>query len=213
MFIAAISPRSSGKTTFIWWLMHALKERGYPVTGFDADESEQLYRWWEARPEGKPDFEVHQLASTRFHQDAPGKLPAGHIAAVDCGHLENHAPIGWSVLRIADLAVVVCAATNSDVERIEELPMDHFISQVAPKRTDGKAPNTWALLVRVQPGTITAPTGIRQNLKDLGFNVFTTVIPATQKYSSTGEGLPIKAAGSAFDELVTEMETRGLISK
>ncbi|MFI1568220.1 plasmid partition protein [Streptomyces sp. NPDC020490] len=213
MFIATISPRSTGKTTIMAWLLHALHERGYAVTGFDADESEQLYRWWEASPDGSYPFELHRLANGRFHEEAPRLLPDGHIGGVDCGHLENHAGIGWSVLRIADLAIVACAATNSDVERMEELPMDHFIDQVIPKRADKKRPNTWVLLCRVQPGSTVQPKGIRNGLKADGWNVFTTMIPGTQLYASTAEGVPIKAAGSAFDELVTEMETRGLISK
>lgn len=213
MFIAAISPRSTGKTTIMAWLLHALSERGYPVTGFDADESEQLYRWWEARPDGSYPFTVHKQASTRFHAEAPPLLPAGHIGGVDCGHLENHAGIGWSVLRVADLAIVACAATNSDVERMDELPMDFFINQVIPKREDGKAPTTWVLLCRVQPSSVTAPRGIRKTLTDDGWNVFKTEIPAIQQYSSTGEGTPIRASGSHFDALVTEMEELGLISK
>lgn len=213
MFIAAISPRSTGKTTLMAWLLHALHERGYSVKGFDADESEQLYHWWEARPEGSYPFDVERLASSRFHEEGPTKLPAGHIGGVDCGHLENHSKIGWSVLRVADLAIVACAATNSDVERMEELPMDHFIDQIIPKRADKKRPETWVLLCRVQPGSTVQPKGIRKGLEDDGWNVFTTMIPAIQRYASTAEGAPIHASGSAFDELVTEMEQRGLISK
>lgn len=195
------------------WLLHALHERGYRVTGFDADESKQLHRWWEARTEGGYPFEVHKEASTRFHEEAPKLLPEGHIGGVDCGHLENHSGIGWSVLRVADLAIVVCAATNSDVERMDELPMDFFINQVIPKRADKQRPETWVLLCRVQPGSVVAPRGIRNTLTDDGWNIFTTEIPAIQKYASTAEGVPIKASGSHFDELVTEMETRGLIKK
>lgn len=218
MFIAAISPRSSGKTTIMAWLLHALSKRGYPVTGFDADESEQFYRWWEASEDDKGNhgypFEVHQTASSRFHQDAPDKLPAGHIGGVDCGHLENHASIGWSVLRVADLAIAVCAATNGDLERFEELPMDHFIDQVAPKRADKTRPTTWVLLCRVQPGTTKLPTGIRNSLVNAGWKVFETEIPSIQTYAATAEGVPITVEdGSHFDKLVTEMETLGLISK
>ncbi|WP_344287995.1 plasmid partition protein [Streptomyces synnematoformans] len=212
-FIATISPRSTGKSTITAWLLHALHERGYPVVGFDADESEQLYRWWEARPVGSYPFEVHKEASTRFHVEAPKKLPEGHIGAVDCGHLENHAGIGWSVLRVADLAIVACSATNSDVERMDELPMDFFINQVVPKRADKAKPKTWVLLCRVQPSSVVAPKGIRKTLVEDDWNVFTTEIPAIQKYASTAEGVPIHAAGSHFDELVTEMEQRGLIKK
>nr|AAS45805.1 ParSLV [Streptomyces lavendulae] len=212
MFIAAVSPRSTGKTTAIWWLLHALRSRGYEVKGFDADESKQLYRWWQASDQ---QFDVMRLADSRFHEEAPGELPDGHIGAVDCGHLENHAGIGYSVLRVADLTIVVCAATNGDVERMEELPMDGFLELAWRKRADKDAPPppVWVLLVRVQPGTRTAPEGIRKGLVEEGWNVFTTMIPSVQKYANTGEGLPIHAAGSHFDELVTEMEQRGLISK
>ncbi|MFE7415044.1 plasmid partition protein [Streptomyces laurentii] len=212
MFITAVSPRSTGKTTVIWWLLHALHERGYDVKGFDADESKQLYRWWQASDQ---EFEVSRLADTRFHEEAPGTLPEGHVGAVDCGHLENHAGIGYSVLRVADLVIVVCAATNGDVERLEELPMDGFLDLAWAKKKDPAAPRAkeWVLLVRVQPGTRTAPEGIRKMLVDSGWNVFTTMIPAIQRYASTGEGQPVEAAGSHFDELVTEMEQRGLISK
>jgi hypothetical protein len=131
---------------------------------------------------------------------------------VDVGHLENHASIGWSALRIADLAIVACAPTNSDVERMDELPLDNFIAQVAPKRADGSAPPTWVLLMRAQPNTL-APASFRASLQETGWNVFTTVIPAIQLYANTGDGVPIRAAGTHFDELVTEMESRGLISK
>ncbi|GAA3239066.1 hypothetical protein GCM10010260_83720 [Streptomyces filipinensis] len=212
MFIAAVSPRSTGKTTAIWWLLHALRERGYDVKGFDADESKQLYRWWQASDK---QFDVTRLADTRFHAEAPEKLPDGHIGAVDCGHLENHAGIGYSVLRVADLVIVVCAATNGDVERMEELPMDGFLDLAWAKKKDPTAPRPkeWVLLVRVQPGTRTSPEGIRKGLVEEGWDVFTTMIPSIQKYANTGEGLPIHAAGSHFDELVTEMEQRGLISK
>jgi len=220
MFIAAISPRSTGKTTIMAWLLHALAERGYKVVGFDADESEQLHRWWQASRDdddeegtGGYPFEMHQMASSRFDKEAPAKVPDGFIAGVDCGHLENHAGIGWSVLKVADLAIIACSATNSDLERMEELPMDNFINQIAPKRADKKAPETWVLMCRVQPGTTTQPKGIRKQLVAAGWNVFTTEIPSIQMYASTAEGTPIKAKGSHFDELVTELETRGLISK
>lgn len=223
MFIGAFSPRSSGKSTVMTWLLHALAEAGYPVKGFDADESEQFYRWWDASEvigeDGKPTgthtypFEVEQLASSRFHQDAPGRLPAGTIGGVDCGHLENHASIGWSVLRVVDLAIVVCAATNGDLERLEELPMDSFIAQVAPKREDKKIPETWVLLCRVQAGTTKMPKGLRNQLVASGWKVFTTEIPSVQKYAETAEGVVIRAKGSEFANLVAEMERRGLISK
>ncbi|MEV7471968.1 hypothetical protein AB0O20_36630 [Streptomyces kronopolitis] len=217
MWIASISPRSTGKTTNTWWLLHALYERGYRVKGFDADESEQLYRWWEARPSDRPDepppFEVVRVANGRFHQEAPPLLPEGHIGVVDCGHLENHQGIGRSVLRLADLALIACAPTNSDVERMDELPMDFFIKTASAKREGGTPPPHPILLCRNQTGTSKTIDSIRASLREDDWDVLATVIPAIQLYANTGEGMPVQARGSHFDELVTELETRGWISK
>ncbi|MFK0296891.1 hypothetical protein ACIQU6_41360 [Streptomyces sp. NPDC090442] len=222
MWIASISPRSTGKTTNTWWLLHALHERGYPVVGIDADESEQLWRWWDAvkpdpdepQPEGqRPYFKVHRVANSRLHEEAPTLLPAGHIGVVDCGHLENHLGIGRSVMRIADLALINCATTNSDVERMDELPMDAFIKIASAKRADGTPPPHPVLLCRNQAGTTRTMDSIRTSLRDDDWDVLSTVIPAIQLYATTGEGMPVEAKGTHFDELVTELETRGWISK
>jgi cellulose biosynthesis protein BcsQ len=212
MFIAVISPRSTGKTTIIAWLLHALHERGYPVTGFDADESRQLLRWKQGAPGSCYPFEVRHLASTRFHEEAPRLLPSGHIGGVDCGHLENHAEIGWSVFRVTDLVIIACAPTTSDLERMDELPMDAYLDKARAKREDGRKPPTWVLLCRAQPGT-RSPAGVREDLEKDGLKVFTTVIPAIQRYANTGEGTRIRAARSHFDTLVTEMESQGLICR
>ncbi|MEU7153863.1 plasmid partition protein [Streptomyces sp. NPDC045456] len=217
MWIASLSPRSTGKTTNTWWLLHALHERGYPVTGFDADESHQLFRWWEARPdedgEDGPPFVVHKVANTNFHVEAPPKLPEGHIGVVDCGHLENHQGIGRSVLRITDLALIACAPTNSDVERMDELPMDFFLQMASAKRPDRTPPPHPILLCRNQVGATKTLDSIRDSLRADDWDVLTTVIPAIQLYANTGEGMPVQAKGTHFDALVTELETRGWISK
>ncbi|MEU4850571.1 plasmid partition protein [Streptomyces gilvosporeus] len=210
MWIASVSPRSTGKTTNTWWLLHALHERGYPVTGFDADESQQLWRWWNA---GEPDFKVHRVANGRFHEEAPTKLPAGHIGVVDCGHLENHLGIGRSVMLIADLVLVNCAPTNSDVERMDELPMDFFIKTASAKRPDRTPPPHPVLLCRNQAGATKTLDSIRGSLRGDEWDVLSTVIPAIQLYANTGEGMPVEAKGTHFDQLVTELESREWISK
>ncbi|MCX5207686.1 hypothetical protein OG897_40605 [Streptomyces sp. NBC_00237] len=201
--------------------MHALHELGYDVTGFDADESEQLYRWAQARPdaEERPGLTVHRIANGRFHEEAPPKLPAGSIGVVDCGHLENHQGIGRSVLRVADLVLVACATTNSDVERMDELPMDFFIKQASAKRPDKTPPPHPVLLCRNTPSATKMRDSIRQTLTEEtddgeeGWDVLNTVIPAVQMYANTGEGVAVHAKGSDFEDLVHELESRGWVGK
>ena len=144
------------------------------------------------------------------------ELSVAEVAATHADALDvqiRMLQLNRSVLRVVDLAIVVCAATNSDLERMEELPMDNFIAQIAPKRSDKSVPETWVLLCRVQPGTTVVPQGLRRQLTASGWKVFDTEIPAIQKYASTGEGVSINAKEGDFADLVSEMERRGLISK
>ncbi|WP_042379772.1 hypothetical protein [Streptacidiphilus melanogenes] len=207
MIIAHISPRTGGKTTSVGWHSHALQERGYPVAAFEADYSRQLAEW-DACAGGFP-FPVLQLASPLFYKNAPQALRPGQIGVVDCGHAEDHRTIVQSVLRIADLAILNTAPTIADIDRIERLPMDQLIDDVAVLRPDGKPPATWVLLNRTVAGA-KATNDHRTYLRDRGWNVFTTTIPNAQLYAQSMLR-PVTARGSAYDELVTEMTTLGLL--
>ena len=209
-YIGNISPRSTGKTTNTAWMCHALHERGRKVIGYDADDSAQFSRW-QAR--SCYPFPVQQAATEAFHVNIPQLLPSGYedgVGVVDVGHLEDHRAVGWSVLRLADLAIINIPPTMNEVERMEELPMQDFLQQVAPLRADSTPPATWVLLCRVPTG-ISEIKQVRDYLTGEGYNVFTTTVPAVVKYMRTHEGAEVRAKGSAFDELVTEMEERGLL--
>ena len=209
-FIANVSPRSTGKTTNTTWMCHALHERGRKVIGYDADASQQFSRW---QATSSYPFPVQQAATEAFHVNIPQLLPAGYedgVGVVDVGHLEDHKGIGWSVLRLADLAVINIPPTMNDVERMEELPTQEYIQQVAPLRVDSKPPATWVLLCKA-PSNVSEIKQVRDYLTDGGYNVFTTVVPAVVKYMRTHEGAEVQAKGSVFDDLMTEMEERGLL--
>lgn len=209
-YIANVSPRSTGKTTNSAWMCHALHARGRKVIGFDADDSRQFSRW-QAR--GAYPFVVQQASTPAFHLNVPQMIPAGFeegIGVVDVGHLEDHKAVGTSVLRLADLAIINLPPSMNDVERMEELPLKEFIEDVAPNRADSKPPTTWVLLCKA-PNGVSEISQVRNYLLEGGYNVFTTVVPAVVKYMRTHEGSDIQAKGSVFDELVTEMETRGLL--
>jgi cellulose biosynthesis protein BcsQ len=207
MIIAQISPRTGGKTTSAGWQAHALHERGYDVVAFEADYSRQLTEW-DTRSGGFP-FPVQQQASPMFHKNVPPTLAPGQIGVVDCGHAEDHRGIVQSVLRVADLAILNTAPTTADIDRIERLPMRDLIDDIATLRPDDTPPPTWVLLNRTANGA-KATKQYKDYLRERGWNVFTTTIPSTQVYAQSML-LPVTARGSAYDELTTEMLTRGLL--
>ncbi|MEV6013199.1 plasmid partition protein [Streptomyces sp. NPDC051976] len=209
MIIAHISPRTAGKTTSVGWHAHALHERGYPVSAFEADHSRQLAEW-DVRAGGFP-FPVQQQPSPMFHKNVSPSLTPGQIAVVDCGHAEDHRAIVLSVLRVADLAILNTAPTRSDVDRIERMPMREFIEDVAVLRPDGEPPETWVLLNRTTANS-RSTNDYRNYLAEDGWNVFTTIIPNRQMYAQSMLS-PVTANGSAYDALVTEMDDRGMLPK
>ncbi|WP_411130103.1 plasmid partition protein [Streptomyces sp. x-19] len=210
MILAHISPRTAAKTTSVGWHTHALHERGFPVSAFEADYSRQLAEW-DARAGGFP-FPVQQQATPMFYKNVPPTMAPGQIGVVDCGHAEDHRSIVQSVLRIADLAILNTAPTAADIDRVERpLAMRELIDEVAVLRPDGNPPPTWVLLTRTI-SRARATNQWRHYLQEEGWNVFTTTIPHRTMYARSVLK-PVTARGSAYDELVTEMIDRGLLPK
>lgn len=205
-----MSPRTVGKTTNTAWFAHALNSRpdiGRPVVAFDADESNQLSSWYAANEWA---FPCHGAANRMAHQSIPAAIPEGGIGVVDVGHLENHRDVGYSVGRISDLVIVNVAPTLSDVERMMALPMRGFLDDIAPLRPDGQPPKALVLLTRCQSNT-RAIKECREELEGQGWDVLSTTVPSTQRYAQTGEGAQVRPAGSAHDQLVTELLARGVL--
>jgi hypothetical protein len=209
VIIAHISPRTGGKTTSAGWQSHALHERGYPVIAYEADYSRQLTEW-DTQAGGFP-FPVQQQASPLFYKNVPPTMSPGQIGVVDCGHAEDHRTIVQSVLRVADLAILNTAPTAADIDRIERLPIRDLINDIAVLRPNSTPPPTWVLLNRTVANA-KATSQYRDYLQEDGWNVFTTTIPHRQIYAQSMLE-PVTASGSAYDELVTEMIDRGLLTK
>lgn len=215
--IAHISPRSTGKTTNAAWTAQVLQDRDEAVFGFDADESQQWMKWDEVT-----DFEfpVIGAASAKAHTIIANTLPEAAWGVVDVGHVENHPHIGHSVLRIADLAIINCAATMSDAERIEDLPMKDpvkgYLDATATFRPDGNEVPAVVLLTRVPKG-VRAPIDIRNMLTDIGLIVLETSIPDHQRYAQTGKGMVLSTnldsgtRRAAHADMLDELTDKGLV--
>lgn len=212
VLIANISPRSMGKTTDTGMMAHALHEVDYVVRAWDADESQHLTQWSEAA--GGFPFPVEKNATATFATDVT-PLKDG-IDIVDVGHTENHPHIADSVLKIADLAIVHMEPSMADWQRVTEprtsTPVAEIVARSAFARPDRKAPPVWILLNRVRTGVRSAQD-IRNMLREAGWNVFTVMIPNRDELKQATAFSVDHAARGPFGELVTEMETRGLIKR
>ncbi|MGP3691159.1 ParA family protein [Streptomyces sp. IBSNAI002] len=214
MLIANMSPRTMAKTTDTGWLSHALveDEEGYEVVGYDADHSKQFWAWSQ-QGKGNFSFPVNAQADAKFHTKVVP--PTGKtIAMVDCGHSENHPFVADSVLRIADLVILHMSPTAGDWERIVEpetaKPFKDILASSAPLRATGRKPETWVLLNRTVANA--SSTGYyREEMIKEGYQVFSTVIPRSERFADS-IGAPVEgAAKTAFGALVTEMKNRGLL--
>ncbi|MGW5043049.1 ParA family protein [Streptomyces parvulus] len=212
MLIANISPRSMGKTTDTGMMAHALHEVGYTVRAWDADESMHLTQWSEAA--GGFPFPVDHNATATFATDVT-PLKDG-IDIVDVGHTENHPHIADSVLKIADLAIVHMEPSMADWQRVTKPRTSTAVSEIVARsafaRPDRKAPPLWVLLNRVRTGVLSAKT-IRDLLRDAGWDVFTVMIPNLDDLKQATAFSVERASRGPFGELVTEMETKGLIKR
>lgn len=212
VLIANISPRSMGKTTDTGMMAHALHEAGYQVRAWDADESQHLTQWSEAA--GGFPFPVERNATATFATDV-SPLRDG-IDIVDVGHTENHPHIADSVLKIADLAIVHMEPSMADWQRVTEPRTSTAVAEIVARsafaRPDRKAPPLWVLLNRVRTGVKSAQE-IRGMLRDAGWNVFTVMIPTRDEFKQATAFSVERASHGPFGELVTEMETKGLIKR
>lgn len=212
MLIANISPRSMGKTTDTGFMAHALHEVGYPVRAWDADESQHLTQWKEAA--GGFPFPVDENATATFATDVQ-PLKDG-IDLVDVGHTENHPHIADSVLKIADLAIVHMEPSMADWQRVTKPRTSTAVAEIVARsafaRPNRDAPPVWVLFNRVRKG-IQSAKEIRDMMREAGWNVFTVMIPARDEIKQATAFSVKRAAHGPFGELVTEMETKGLIEK
>ncbi|MGW2181234.1 ParA family protein [Streptomyces sp. NPDC001732] len=210
MIIANISPRSMGKTTDTGMMGHAFHKAGYPVQLWDADESEHLKQWSEI---AEFPFPVHRNASAKFAEECT-PLGEGGIDIVDVGHTENHPHIADSVLKVADLVIVHMEPSMADYQRVHQprtsTPVKTMVGRSSFDRPSRTAPPMWVLLNRVRPN-VRSEGEIRDLLLEADYNVLTVKIPVLDEIKQA-TGFPVvNADRGPFGELVTELQTRGLV--
>ncbi|WP_414167114.1 plasmid partition protein [Streptoverticillium reticulum] len=213
MLIANVSARgASGKTTDTGFMGHAFHEVGYPVKLHDADQSKHLGQW-NRFAGGFPMPVAEDRGSSRFHEQYE-PLPHPAVEIVDVGQAEDFPEIVDSVLLVADLVVVHMEPSASDFQRItvpdKSTPLKRVIARSALDRPDGQAPPHVVLFNRTRPNVKSTKT-YRANMTKLGWNVLTVTIPNTDSLKQATYFAVEGAAKTKFGELVTELQTRGLV--
>ncbi|MFF5924165.1 plasmid partition protein [Streptomyces flavochromogenes] len=220
MLIASLKPRTMGGTTNTGLLIYALDRAGYPVTGYDADESLQLSAW--ARDVDDFPCEVHEADTPAFAETVYGEMDHSRINVVDAGHAENHPDIVDSILEVADLAIVTVSPTNPDYDRLTTpergTPLAKVIRRSAALRDSGKPPATVVLLNRCQAGA-NSPRKFADLLAGGGkdgslpkWDVLSTRIPRRESIASA-VGFPCDKPErkAPYDALVTELTRLGYL--
>lgn len=133
---------------------------------------------------------------------------------MDVGHTENHPHIADSVLKVADVVIVHMEASMADYQRVHQArtstPIKSMVGRSAFDRPSRTAPPMWVLLNRVRPN-VRSEREIRELLTEAEYNVLTVKIPVLDEIKQA-TGFPVdKAARGPFGELVTEMQSRGLV--
>jgi hypothetical protein len=187
-----LSPRSTSKTTNTVWFLQTLYDLGKQTEGYDCDESKQLTKWDEAN---EFDFPIIGAASTQAHKIIGSTYNPKKWGVADVGHLENHPDVGKSVCRVADLAVINCAPTGPDYERLIDLPMrdpvNGFLDGTATYRPNGEEIPAVVLMTRVKARTTSTERDARSLLKDQGYLVLDAAIPIEERYTKTGQGMVV----------------------
>lgn len=169
------------------------------VQGWDADASEQWLRWYDDT--GYP-YTVNGNPRTSVAQSIMRANTPDIWNVVDVGHLEDHRDVGLAVCKYADVAIINCAATLSDFERLykapivntEEKPDKGFLEATALVRADEKPIPSVVLMTRVDARKSKMNRQIREMLIDEGHKVLETVIPDINLYAQTGGGMPLETS-------------------
>ncbi|MGH3924838.1 MAG: AAA family ATPase [Pseudonocardiaceae bacterium] len=191
----------STKTTSAVFASHVLAERGQRVLLVDADPQGSALRWHEYA--GGFPFPVVRLDSGRLHRDLIGITGDRYDAVViDTPPLEDHKGIVVSAIRAATHALIPCAPTPMEYERLAAVRS--VLEEAADLRRDNSEPISAVLLTRTVAGA--ASTGVhREMIAEDGWHVLAGSVGRLEAFSQA-YGDPIKrASATAYGDAVTEL--------
>ncbi|WP_327258085.1 hypothetical protein [Streptomyces sp. NBC_01244] len=239
MLIALISGRKSMKTTAASLICHALAARtapqSYEPIGYDADSANHFKMWADEAEDNEAleeyPFPVHSVAHNRFQKAVVREYPhEGKVGVVDTGHMEDHVPIAKSVLMASDVAILVLEPTFNETERlVKQLSLSTIMRDVDKQRAnEGKRPLRRLIMLSKYYSATRDWEEVRDDILDqqvekdehgdpgawLGWEILSTKIPYRADLSRVdafNPPSPALARKMGFDELITELEQKGIL--
>lgn len=191
----------STKTTSAVFGAHVLAERGMRVLLVDADPQGSALRWHEVA-EGFP-FPVIALATGRLHRDLDGITGDRYDAVVvDTPPLEDHRGIVVSALRRATHALIPCAPTPMEYERLSAVRV--ALRDAAELRKDDAEPAAGVLLTRTVANAASTAVWRDSMIRD-GWHVLAGSAGRLELFSQA-YGCPVhRASATAYGDAVSEL--------
>lgn len=191
----------STKTTSAVFGAHVLAERGMRVILVDADPQGSALRWHEYA-EGFP-FPVIKLDTGRLHRDLDGITGNRYDAAViDTPPLEDHKGIVVSALRRATHALIPCAPTPMEYERLSAIRQ--ALRDAAELRRDEAEPTAGVLLTRTVANAAST-TVWRDQMIQHGWRVLAGSVGRLEQFSQAYAGPVHRASATAYGDAIPEL--------
>lgn len=188
----------SAKTTSAAHLAHAFAEQGERVMLVDADPQGSTLRWSSLAEWSIPTI---ALPVKNLHTRLSGITPADiDLVVIDSPPLDEQAGIVYSLLRVADAAIITAAPTMMEWDRLPTVWS--AIDEVESLR-DSPLRNT-VLLNRTVPRANSTQV-FRESIRETGHEVLETTIPRRESFAQSF-GAPITdigAYGAAAEEITT----------
>lgn len=168
----------SSKTTTSAYLAHAFTERGLSVLLVDADAQRSTIRWSEA---AEWEIPTVGLPVKNLHTRLPGIVRSDtDVVVIDTPPLLENAGAVYSALRIADLVVIPCAPTGSEVDVLPDTW--GAIEELEPVRQE---PATAAVLFTRTIANALSTGNYRQAIEESGHRVLGATIPRRERFAQS----------------------------
>lgn len=188
----------STKTTSAVFAAHVLAERGLRVLLVDADPQGSALRWHEVA-EGFP-FPVIGLTTGRLHRDLDGITGDRYDAVViDTPPLEDHRGVVVSALRRATHALIPCAPTPMEYERLTAVRT--ALRDAADLRRDDAEPVAAVLLTRTVANAVSTAVW-RENMIRDGWRVLAGSVGRLEQFSQAYGRPLVRASATAYGDAV-----------
>ena len=181
----------SGKSTTAAYLGHAYQQLGLRVAIVDCDPQGSLLGWAD---QAEFDIPTMALPSGSIHRQLGGIVGDNFdVVVLDTPGFRDSAGIVYSAIRASDYVVITMAPTMMELDTVSNI-----LDAVDEMHAVIDRPITTRVLLNRTVANAASTDVVREAIKDLGAQVFTTTIPRREAIAQAANG-PI--SGDLFGHL------------